>query len=103
MGHRFSDIVWDDINYGNRAYDPWSAYGQSKTANILFAVELDRRGREHGIRAFSLHPGGIITGHGRMAGTVGQHAGHRADAYPPLLTMGVIWLVVSRTPVHRRR
>ncbi len=62
MGHRFSDIVWDDINYENREYDPWSAYGQSKTANILFAVELDRRGREHGIHAFSLHPGGIVTG-----------------------------------------
>lgn len=62
MGHRFSDIVWDDINYERRAYDPWTAYGQSKTANVLFAVELDRRGREHGIRAFSLHPGGIVTG-----------------------------------------
>lgn len=62
MGHRFSDIVWDDINYEHRAYDGWSAYGQSKTANILFAVELDRLGREHGIRAFSLHPGGIVTG-----------------------------------------
>jgi NAD(P)-dependent dehydrogenase (short-subunit alcohol dehydrogenase family) len=62
MGHRFSDIVWDDINFDRRAYDPWKAYGQSKTANILFAVELDRRGQEHGIRAFSLHPGGIVTG-----------------------------------------
>ncbi|MEP9375663.1 SDR family NAD(P)-dependent oxidoreductase [Aquabacter sp. CN5-332] len=62
MGHRFSDIVWDDINYVRRAYDPWNAYGQSKTANVLFAVELDRRGQDLGIRAFSLHPGGIITG-----------------------------------------
>jgi len=62
MGYRFSDIVWDDINYERRPYDPWTAYGQSKTANILFAVELDRRGREHGIRAFSMHPGGIVTG-----------------------------------------
>ena len=62
LGQRFSDIVWDDINFERRAYEPWSAYGQSKTANVLFAVELDRRGREHGIRAFSLHPGGIVTG-----------------------------------------
>lgn len=62
MGHRFSDIVWDDINFERRPYDPWSAYGQSKTANVLFAVELDRRGRADGIRAFSLHPGGIVTG-----------------------------------------
>lgn len=62
MGHRFSDIVWDDIKFERRAYDGWSAYGQSKTANVLFAVELDRLGRQHGIRAFSLHPGGIVTG-----------------------------------------
>jgi NAD(P)-dependent dehydrogenase (short-subunit alcohol dehydrogenase family) len=62
LGHRFSDIVWDDINFDRRPYDAWSAYGQSKTANVLFAVELDRRGRSQGIRAFSLHPGGIVTG-----------------------------------------
>jgi len=62
LGHRFSDIVWDDINFERRDYDGWSAYGQSKTANVLFAVELDRRGRGRGIRAFSLHPGGIVTG-----------------------------------------
>ncbi len=62
MGHRFSDIVWDDINFDRRPYDPWSAYGQSKTANILFARELDLRGKRFGIRAFSLHPGGIVTG-----------------------------------------
>lgn len=62
LGHRFSDIVWNDIDFERRAYDGWSAYGQSKTANVLFAVELDRRGRSQGIRAFSLHPGGIVTG-----------------------------------------
>lgn len=62
LGHRLSGIEWDDINFRQRDYDRWSAYGQSKTANVLFAVELDRRGRQHGIRAFSLHPGGIVTG-----------------------------------------
>lgn len=62
LGHRLSDIDWDDVNFERRAYDGWIAYGQSKTANVLFAVELDRRGRDHGIRAFSLHPGGIVTG-----------------------------------------
>lgn len=62
FGHRFSDIVWDDIHFTTRSYDPWLSYGQSKTANVLFAVELDRRGREQGIRAFALHPGGIVTG-----------------------------------------
>jgi hypothetical protein len=59
MGHRFSPIVFDDINFEDRAYDPWLSYGQSKTANILFAVELDARGKNNGVRAFSLHPGGI--------------------------------------------
>ncbi|OCP15662.1 oxidoreductase [Ensifer sp. LC163] len=59
-GHRFSPVVFDDINFERRAYDPWKAYGQSKTANVLFAVALDQRGKEHGIRAFSLHPGGIV-------------------------------------------
>lgn len=58
-GHRFSDIHFEDINFKNRAYEPFLAYGQSKTANILFAVELDRRGKDHGVRAFSVHPGGI--------------------------------------------
>lgn len=62
LGHHLSDIDWDDINFERRAYDGWAAYGQSKTANILFAVELDRRGRDDGIRGFSLHPGGIVTG-----------------------------------------
>ena len=62
LGHRYCDVVFDDVNYERRDYNPWTAYGQSKTANILFAVELDRRGQQHGVRAFSLHPGGIITG-----------------------------------------
>lgn len=59
MGHRFSPVVFDDINFENREYSPWSGYGQSKTANVLFAVELDARGQADGVRAFSLHPGGI--------------------------------------------
>lgn len=62
MGHRLADIDYDDINFIRREYDGWIAYGQSKTANILFATELDRRGIQFGIRAFSLHPGGIVTG-----------------------------------------
>ena len=59
-GHRFSPVMFDDINFDRRAYDPWLAYGQSKTANVLFATALDARGKDHGIRAFSLHPGGIV-------------------------------------------
>ncbi|MFF4545072.1 SDR family NAD(P)-dependent oxidoreductase [Streptomyces sp. NPDC001435] len=59
-GHHFSGIRWDDINW-RRGYDKWEAYGQAKTANVLFAVHLDKLGRDFGVRAFSLHPGGIIT------------------------------------------
>jgi NAD(P)-dependent dehydrogenase (short-subunit alcohol dehydrogenase family) len=64
-GHRFSDVVFDDPNFDRRPYEKWKAYGQSKTANALFAVGLDRRGEAHGVRAFSVHPGGIWTDLGR--------------------------------------
>jgi NAD(P)-dependent dehydrogenase (short-subunit alcohol dehydrogenase family) len=59
-GHRRSPIVFDDPNFERREYDRWSAYGQSKTANILFALALDERGKAEGVRAFSLHPGSIV-------------------------------------------
>lgn len=59
LGHSFSPVMLDDVNFARRPYDPWLGYGQSKTANALFAVELDRRGQQAGVRAFSLHPGGI--------------------------------------------
>jgi NAD(P)-dependent dehydrogenase (short-subunit alcohol dehydrogenase family) len=60
-GHRFSGVDLDDPNYERRAYDKWQAYGQSKTANALFALGLDRRGKNVGVRAFSVHPGSILT------------------------------------------
>lgn len=60
-GHQFSDFDFDDWNYERRHYDKWKAYGQSKTANILFAVEADRRGITSGIRAFAVHPGRVMT------------------------------------------
>lgn len=63
--HQLAGIDFDDLDFERRSYDKWIAYGQSKTANALFAVALDRRGREHGVRAFSLHPGQIITELGR--------------------------------------
>jgi NAD(P)-dependent dehydrogenase (short-subunit alcohol dehydrogenase family) len=58
-GHRFSGVDLDDPNFTMRPYDKWIAYGQSKTANSLFSVELDRRGKKQNIRAFSVHPGRI--------------------------------------------
>lgn len=59
-GHHLSPIRWDDIHFES-GYDKWLAYGQSKTANALFAYQLDQYGKKHGIRAFSLHPGKIFT------------------------------------------
>ncbi|MDL5205506.1 SDR family NAD(P)-dependent oxidoreductase [Streptomyces sp. ALI-76-A] len=59
-GHHFSGIRWDDVDW-REGYDKWQAYGQAKTANVLFAVHLDRLARDRGVRAFSLHPGGILT------------------------------------------
>ncbi|KQW07039.1 SDR family NAD(P)-dependent oxidoreductase [Streptomyces sp. Root369] len=58
--HHFSGMRWDDVHW-RTGYDKWQAYGQAKTANVLFAVHLDRLGADRGVRAFSLHPGGILT------------------------------------------
>ena len=60
-GHQIAGVDFDDIDFTRRPYDRWTAYGQSKTANALFAVELDKRGAQDGVRAFSLHPGQILT------------------------------------------
>ncbi len=59
-GHMLGDIDFDDIDYHHRPYDRMQAYGQSKTANSLFAVALDARGRRDGVRAFAVHPGAIL-------------------------------------------
>jgi NAD(P)-dependent dehydrogenase (short-subunit alcohol dehydrogenase family) len=59
-GHHYSAIRWDDPQFTG-GYDKWEAYGQAKTANVLFAVHLDALGRDRDVRAFSLHPGGILT------------------------------------------
>jgi len=59
--HSRAPIVFEDPNFEHREYVPWIAYGQSKTANILFALAMDERGKAHGVRAFSLHPGSIVS------------------------------------------
>jgi NAD(P)-dependent dehydrogenase (short-subunit alcohol dehydrogenase family) len=66
-GHRFADVDLEDPNFVHTAYEPFVAYGRSKTANILFAVEFDRRYESRGIRATAVHPGGIATELGRHA------------------------------------
>ncbi|MGW1777653.1 SDR family NAD(P)-dependent oxidoreductase [Streptomyces sp. NPDC002143] len=58
--HHFAGMRWDDVQW-REGYDKWAAYGQAKTANVLFAVHLDRLARDRGVRAFALHPGGILT------------------------------------------
>ena len=60
--HRRAGVDFHDPNFERRDYDPWIAYGQSKTADALFAVALDAIGQRQGVRAFSVHPGGIVTG-----------------------------------------
>jgi NAD(P)-dependent dehydrogenase (short-subunit alcohol dehydrogenase family) len=61
LGHRRVGINFEDPNFERRPYDNMQGYGQSKTANVLFAVELDRRGAADDVRAFAVHPGGILT------------------------------------------
>lgn len=61
VGHYRSPVRFDDPGFESEPYDPWMAYGQSKTANALFAVALDARGASRGIHAYSVHPGGIMT------------------------------------------
>ncbi len=68
-GHRYCDVNLEDPNFEHTEYEPFHAYGRSKTANILFAVEFDRRHRDAGIRATAVHPGGIATELGRYAYT----------------------------------
>ena len=64
-GHRYSDVNLDDPGFEHTEYTPFGAYGRSKTANILFAVEFDRRHKGRGVRAMAVHPGGIQTELGR--------------------------------------
>lgn len=61
IGHKQSDVRWNDIHFENDDYDKWQAYGQAKTANSLFALGLQQRYGAEGLDAFAVHPGGILT------------------------------------------
>jgi NAD(P)-dependent dehydrogenase (short-subunit alcohol dehydrogenase family) len=74
VGHVNAGVDFDDINFERRPYDPWLAYGQSKTANVLFAVEAARRWAGDGIAVNALNPGRIT------ATNLGRHIGELADA-----------------------
>jgi NAD(P)-dependent dehydrogenase (short-subunit alcohol dehydrogenase family) len=60
-GHKRGAIRFDDLDFTRDPYEKWAAYGQAKTANVLFALQLDRLGQDAGVRAFAVHPGGILT------------------------------------------
>ena len=64
-GHHISPVVFDDIQFEHRPYHKWLSYGQAKTANVLFAVALEKRLAAHGVHANALHPGAIMTELGR--------------------------------------
>jgi NAD(P)-dependent dehydrogenase (short-subunit alcohol dehydrogenase family) len=88
-GHRIAGVDLDDPWFERTPYDPWVAYGRSKTANVLFAVELDRRLADRGVRATAVHPGAIVTGLGRhlTAETLQQmqdRAGGRRMEFKPV-------------------
>jgi len=64
-GHNFAPVDFDDIHFNHRDYDKFQSYGQSKTANILFSIELDNRLKDRGVRVNAVHPGVIMTDLGR--------------------------------------
>ena len=59
--HALTGILWDDIHFSKQPYDKWMAYGQSKTASSLIAIEFNKRMKDYEVEGFSVHPGGIIT------------------------------------------
>ena len=71
-GHQISPVIFDDLHFNFRPYDPWLAYGQSKTANVLFAVEATRRWSNDGITANALMPGAVYTNLQRHTGGKGS-------------------------------
>ena len=109
-GHVRGQMDFEDPNFERRPYDPWVAYGQSKTANALFAVALDAFGKSYGVRAFSLHPGGIVaTGLSRhMSVEQIRNTGYVDDSGRPVLDPSrnmktveqgaatTVWCAVSR-------
>lgn len=91
-GHRYGDVDLDDPNFERTPYTEFGAYGRSKTANILFAVEFDRRHRASGIRATAVHPGGIQTELGRyMTDEVRQQMIASIAAGQPAGTPAFAW------------
>lgn len=83
LAHFRSPVVFDDVHFRDRAYEPWSAYGQSKTANVLFAVAATARWAADGITSNALHPGSITTGLQRHVDPADIERQRRASAGVP--------------------
>ena len=64
-GHHRDEVHFDDVNFDNREYEKWAAYGQAKTANVQFSVGLEKRLADKGVHSYAVHPGGIVTNLGR--------------------------------------
>jgi NAD(P)-dependent dehydrogenase (short-subunit alcohol dehydrogenase family) len=96
-GHRFSDVDLDDPNFEHRPYTEFGAYGRSKTANVLFAVEFDRRHKKDGIRATAVHPGGIQTELGRyMTDEIRDNLIKSINANAPAGTPAFEWKTIPQ-------
>ncbi|MFK7895941.1 MAG: SDR family NAD(P)-dependent oxidoreductase [Myxococcota bacterium] len=102
-GHRMSPLRFEDPFFEKEAYNKWTAYGQAKTANVLFSVALDKRYRDRGIRSFAVHPGAIQTELGRHMGKedIADLAAMRPQAEPmkfkqiPQGAATTVWAAVS--------
>lgn len=109
-GHVASDIVWNDPNFATHEYSKMEAYGQSKTANILFAVELDRRLGDSGVHAWAVHPGMVRTDLGRNFtkddfSDLAKRAKTAGGELPPLVTVDVgastqVWAATNPDALH---
>ncbi|MFC0843834.1 SDR family NAD(P)-dependent oxidoreductase [Streptomyces noboritoensis] len=94
-GHQQSPVVWDDVHFAFRRYDPWLAYGQSKTANVLFAVEATRRWAADNITANALMPGAVYTNLQRHTG--GQGSGRVPAEFIKTVEQGAATSVLLAT------
>jgi NAD(P)-dependent dehydrogenase (short-subunit alcohol dehydrogenase family) len=99
-GHAFASVDLEDPSFDRRPYDKWKAYGQSKSANALFALALDARGEQHGVRAFSVHPGVVVT---ELTRSVPEEelralraANPRTFKMPPAGAATSVWCATSR-------
>jgi NAD(P)-dependent dehydrogenase (short-subunit alcohol dehydrogenase family) len=100
-GHAFASVDLEDPNFERRPYDKWKAYGQSKSANALFALALDARGEKRGVRAFSVHPGAV---HTELARSIPEDefralraANPRTFKMPPAGAATSVWCATSPT------